>query len=165
MQNPNQALLAELKHEAASTRRMFERVPFDNAEYQPHQKSTRMNRLAGHVSELFGWIPMVLATDELDFASGQYQPFIPTSRDELLQHFDQAIAAAGEALSKADSATMAATWTMRAGDHVIVSVPKAVALRSVVFNHLIHHRGQLSVYLRLNNAPVPGMYGPSADEH
>jgi uncharacterized damage-inducible protein DinB len=160
-----QSLSEELRYEAAATRRMFERIPFEKSDFSPHEKSTKMGTLAGHVAELFGWVPMVLGGSELDFASGQYKAFHPKNKAELLQYFDDAIAKANEALQHASPEQMETPWTMRAGSHVIVTLPKAQVLRRIVFNHLIHHRGQLSVYLRLNEVPVPGMYGPSADEH
>jgi uncharacterized damage-inducible protein DinB len=165
MTEQTQFLTEELQNEAAATRRMFERIPFEKSDFSPHEKSTKMGQLAGHVAELFGWIPMVLGSSELDFASGQYVPFIPKDKAELLQYFDDAIAKANEALQHASPEQMKEPWTMCSGSHVIVTLPKSQVLRRIVFNHLIHHRGQLSVYLRLNNEPVPGMYGPSADEH
>ncbi|MBS1615450.1 MAG: DinB family protein [Bacteroidetes bacterium] len=165
MSEHNYALVAELQHEAANTRKMFERIPEEQFEYAPHEKSTRMGRLAGHIAQLTGWPALILNTDELDFASGTYAPFIPTSRAELLQRFDEELAASLSALQEADKERMMQIWAMRAGDHIIASLPKAAMIRSAAINHFIHHRGQLSVYLRLNNAPVPGMYGPSADEH
>jgi uncharacterized damage-inducible protein DinB len=165
MTEQTQPLTEELNHEAVSTRRMFERIPFEKSDFSPHEKSTKMGKLAGHVAELFGWVPMVLGSNELDFASGQYQPFIPKDKTELLQYFDDAIAKANEALRQTSPEELKQPWTMRSGSHVIVTLPKAQVLRRIVFNHLIHHRGQLSVYLRLNNEPVPGMYGPSADEY
>lgn len=165
MSEQNAALVAELKHEAASTRKMLERIPDDKFEFAPHEKSTRMGRLAGHITELFGWPARILNTDELDFASGAYAPFVPESKAEVLQRLDEEVAQSVEALQQADHDRMMQPWTMRAGEHKIASMPKAAMIRSAAINHLIHHRGQLSVYLRLNNAPVPGMYGPSADEH
>ncbi len=164
MSEHNFALVAEMQHEAANTRKMFERIPEEQFEYAPHEKSTRMGRLAGHIAELTGWPAHILNSDELNFADGSYVRFFPKNKAELLTRLDEEVAKSIQALQEADKERMMQTWTMRAGEHVIASLPKAAMIRSAAINHFIHHRGQLSVYLRMNNAPVPGMYGPSADD-
>ena len=162
--NINEALAAELKMEAATTRKLLERVPQDSLAWKPHDKSMALGRLAGHVAELPGLFAMVLTEDALDFGSGKYQPFNPESVSELTAVFDQRVAAALDALSSQPGEAVAKTWQMRNGERVLLEMPRAVALRTIGLNHLIHHRGQLSVYLRLLDVPVPSIYGPSADE-
>ena len=160
----NQALIPEFKYEAASTRKMLEKVPFEKADWKPHEKSYTLARMAGHVAEILQWMTATLTTNELDFAKGEYKPFFPTSKDELLNLFDNVYQDALSNLEQATDETLKGSWTLKRGDHVIFTLPRIAALRSFVMNHLIHHRGQLSVYLRLLDVPVPGMYGPSADE-
>lgn len=160
----NQALIAELKMEGASTRKMLERVPADKSTWKPHDKSMAMGRLATHVAELSSWVTMTMNTAELDFATWEYKPFVPASNEELVAYHDEKIAEAIAALEKASDADFGAMWTMRRGENVFFTLPKAVVLRTWAYNHMVHHRGQLSVYLRLLDIPVPGMYGPSADE-
>jgi uncharacterized damage-inducible protein DinB len=161
----NEALAAELKQEAATTRRLLERVPQDSLGWKPHDKSMTLGRLAGHVAELPGLFAMVLTEDALDFASGKYQPFNPENASELPEVFDQRVAAALDALGNQSGEAFAKNWQMRRGERVLLEMPRAVALRAIGLNHLIHHRGQLSVYLRLLDVPVPSIYGPSADDN
>jgi uncharacterized damage-inducible protein DinB len=160
----NESLAAELKAEAATTRKLLERVPQDSLTWKPHDKSMTLGRLAGHVAELPGLFAMVLTEDELDFGSGNYQPFNPENASELLDVFDQRVAGALDSLSTQPGEAFAKTWRMRRGERVFLELPRAVALRSIGLNHLIHHRGQLSVYLRLLDVAVPSIYGPSADD-
>ena len=160
----NESLAAELKAEAATTRKLLERVPQDSLAWKPHDKSMTLGRLAGHVAELPGLFAMVLTEDDLDFGSGKYQPFNPENASELAEFFDQRVAGALDAFSNQPGEAFARTWRMRNGERVLLELPRVVALRSIGLNHLIHHRGQLSVYLRLLDVPVPSIYGPSADE-
>jgi uncharacterized damage-inducible protein DinB len=157
-------LASELKQEAATTRRLLERVPEDRLEWKPHEKSMSLGRLAGHVAELPSLLGAVLAADELDFASGKYQPFNATSVAEILERFDRNIAEGVEGLRGLDDARAFEKWRLRSGDRVIADAPRAAIVRGLVFNHVIHHRGQLSVYLRLLDVPLPSVYGPTADE-
>lgn len=159
-----QGLINEVKHEGASTRRILERVKNEHFEYKPHDKSMSKVRLATHVADMTSWIPMILESDELDLASGKLKSYQAVDNADLLAIHDKNIVAATEALDKASDEEFAKMWTLRHGDHIIFSMPKAAAIRSMAMNHVVHHRGQLSVYLRLNDVPVPGMYGPSADE-
>jgi uncharacterized damage-inducible protein DinB len=162
--NINEALAAELKVEAATTRRLLERVPQDSLGWKPHDKSMTLGRLAGHVAEMPGLFALVLTEDVLDFASGKYQPFNPENASELTEVFDQRVAAALDALGNQPAEAFAKNWQMRNGERVLLEFPRGVALRALGLNHLIHHRGQLSVYLRLLDIAVPSIYGPSADD-
>jgi uncharacterized damage-inducible protein DinB len=123
-----------------------------------------MGRLAGHLAELGGWTNATIEADELDFSKIPYAPFIPTSTAELVAKLDEIVAKARPVLAAATDADMMKPWTLRMGDTVYFTMPKVAVLRSFVMNHMIHHRAQLGVYLRLNDVPVPGTYGPSADE-
>ena len=160
----NQSLIAELKMEAANTRKMLERVPTDNNDWKPHDKSMKIGNLANHVAELPGWISMTIGTDELDLATMNYKPVISTSTEELLAKLDENVNKALAALESSTDADLDKMWTLRKGSHVIFSMPKKAVIRSMAYSHHYHHRGQLSVYLRLLNIPVPGMYGPSSDD-
>ena len=158
------AFLGELENEAKVTRTLLERVPADKFDWQPHEKSMKMGRLAVHVAEMFGWTKETLKQDVLDFATADFKPFEPASTEELLAFFDNHIAVAKLILAETPDEKFFTDWTMQNGDQVYFTMPKVAVMRSFVMNHIIHHRGQLSVYLRLNDIPVPAMYGPSADE-
>jgi uncharacterized damage-inducible protein DinB len=160
----SQSFLAELEHEYASSKRILERVPFNDPAYKPHDKSMSMERLARHVAELWGWAAVTINQDQLDFSVD----YIPTpevhNTEELLALHEKMYQQAKAAFSGASDEEYGKMWTLRNGEHVIFTLPKVVVLRTMVFNHIIHHRGQLSVYLRLKDVAVPGLYGPSADE-
>jgi uncharacterized damage-inducible protein DinB len=158
------AFLAELDNEAKVTRSVLERIPADKFGWQPHDKSMAFGRLASHVAEMFGWTKDTLKSDVLDFATMDYKPFEPQTTEELLAFFDEHIANAKATLAETSDETFMTDWTMRNGEQVYFTMPKVAVMRSFVMNHIIHHRGQLSVYLRLNDIPVPSIYGPSADE-
>jgi len=160
----NQSLIAELRQESAATSKMLSRVPCDKNTWRPHEKSMALGNLSAHVSELSNWITDIVKSDELDFAKREYKPFIASSAEELVNHHNKCVSQALEALEGASDAELDKPWTLRNGDHVIFTMPKKVAMRSFAFNHMYHHRGQLSVYLRLLDVPVPGMYGPSKDD-
>jgi len=160
----SKAFLGELENEAKVTRSVLERVPADKFDWKPHEKSMAMGRLATHIAEMFGWTKETLKSDVLDFAAFDYKPFEPKSTEELLAFFDDHIAKAKQILSETPDETFLTEWTMRNGEQVYFTLPKVAVMRSFVMNHIIHHRGQLSVYLRLNDIPVPSIYGPSADE-
>jgi uncharacterized damage-inducible protein DinB len=162
----NQAILGEMEHEMKTTRRLLERVPSDKLDWQPHSKSMTMRQLSTHIAEMAGWMPSMLTTKELDFGAPEnaYKPAQINNSKELVELFDANVKKAREALAGASDQTMMETWTLRNGPDVIFSLPKAGVVRAMILNHLIHHRGQLSVYLRLNDVPVPSIYGPSADE-
>jgi len=157
-------IIAEIRQEAATTRRMLERVPQGEFAWKPHEKSMALGRLAGHVAELFTFAVPLAAQDELDFAAGGYSPFNPATASELLARFDGNVAEAVEALGALADETLLSRWRLRRGEQVIFELPRAAAIRSFMLNHIYHHRGQLSVYLRLLDVPLPSVYGPTADE-
>lgn len=158
------AFLAELDNEAKVTRTVLERVPADKFDWKPHEKSMAFGQLAVHVAEMFGWTKETLTSDVLDFGTMDYKQFEPSSTEELLAYFDELIATSKAVLAETSDETFLTNWTLRNGEQVYFTMPKVAVMRSFVMNHIIHHRGQLSVYLRLNDIPVPAIYGPSADE-
>ena len=162
--NIGSALAAEMEQEAKTARACLERVPADKFGWQPHEKSMEMGRLASHISEMFQWTGSTLEKDVLDFATMDYKPFEPKTTEDLLEHLDKGVAEAIESLKNAPDEAFMKDWTMRNGEQVYFTMPKIAVMRGFVMNHIIHHRGQLSVYLRLNDIPVPSIYGPSADE-
>ncbi len=157
-------LIGELTHEAATTRKCLERIPAETFDFKPHEKSMTMIRLATHVAEMADWINETCTKDELDFATADYKPFEPTTTAELVEFHDQVIVKALEALKNTSDEDMQKPWTLKNGEQVYFTMPKIATLRTMCFNHIWHHRGQLTVYLRLNDIPVPEIYGPSADE-
>ena len=159
-----QILTAELKHEAISTRKMLERIPSDKLAWKPHEKSMTLERIAGHIVEMVSWTKQTLTQDELDFSKFDYTPKQYTDSSQLVADFDKNVAEAIETLSNSSNETMSENWTMRNGEQIYFTMPKAAVMRSFVMSHIIHHRGQMSVYLRLLDIPVPSIYGPSADE-
>lgn len=160
-------VLAQFEHEMAGTRKTLERVPEGKPDWAPHPKSMKMGRLAGHLAELPGWAAETIHRDSLDVrpANGpQYQPLIMSSRKQLLEAFDKNVANARAAIAGASDETLLAPWTLLVGGQKIFSMPRLAVLRASVISHIIHHRAQMGVYLRLNDVPVPALYGPSADE-
>jgi uncharacterized damage-inducible protein DinB len=157
------ALLSEFDREMAVTRKVLSRVREDRFGWTPHAKSTTFGRLATHVAEIPGWVKETLTLDSLDMGGG-HAPDALRTREEILAKFDRMVAVARPLLESATDAQLAAPWTLKADGHEIFTMPRAGVLRSFVFSHLIHHRAQLAVYLRLNDIPVPSIYGPSADE-
>jgi len=161
------ALLPEFDNEMATTRKALERVPEDKVNWKPHEKSMAMGRLAAHIAELPGWAATALKTDTFDFAPpGQppRQPAMMTSRAQLLELFDKSAAEARAAIASTPDDEYTKTWSLLRGGHKVLSMTKGAVLRAFALSHVIHHRAQLGVYLRLNNIPVPSTYGPSADE-
>lgn len=158
------AFLAEMDNEAKVARECLARVPADKFDWKPHEKSMTFGRLAVHVAEMFGWTKETLTQDVLDFATADFTPFEPSTNEQLLAFFDDHVAKAKAILAETPDETFFTDWTMRNGEQVYFTMPKVAVMRSFVMNHIIHHRGQLSVYLRLNDIPVPSIYGPSADE-
>lgn len=159
----SEALLPEFDQEMANTRKILEVVPDDKFDYKPHEKSMALGRLASHVAEMPNWAAHTLQLEVLEITPGQ-KPFLAENRSELLAYFDKAVAEARERIAAATDADLGVTWTLIYGGRKVMSMPRAAVLRTVVMNHLIHHRAQLGVYLRLNEIAIPGMYGPSADE-
>jgi uncharacterized damage-inducible protein DinB len=158
-----QTLLPEFDQEMANTRLILERVPDGKFDYKPHEKSMTLGRLAAHTCEIPSYVSATLRVERMDF-TGEEKPFSPTARKELLEAFDKYVAESREMLSKATDEELMKNWTLTFKGQQIFSMPRADVLRTMVMSHLIHHRAQLGVYLRLNNVEIPGMYGPSADE-
>ena len=161
------ALLPEYDNEMNNTKRVLERVPEDKFGWKPHDKSGTMAWLATHVATLGQWATITLSTDELDIApkdGAQQAPPVPTNRKELLARFEEQSTAGRKAIAEASDADLMKPWTLIKGGERLFTMPKIAVLRGFVMNHMIHHRGQLTVYLRLVDAPVPALYGPSADE-
>ena len=156
-------LAAELKQEAATTRRMLERVPEDKFSWKPHEKSMPLGRLAGHLAELPSLLGFAFDSDEFDFAVGEFKPFQPASVAELLERFDRNVSEGVERLRGEPDERMGQPWRMMSSGRVIFELPRAAVARGMVLNHIVHHRGQLSVYLRLLDVPLPSVYGPTAD--
>ena len=157
-------IAAELKQEAVSTRKMLERIPGESFSWQPHEKSMPLVGLAGHIADMINWTGVTINEDELDFAKSDFKPKAYSDASELVAYFDQNLSAALDALNSVSDETLTQKWRLRNGEKVLLEMPKASVLRSLVINHIIHHRGQLAVYLRLLDVPVPSIYGPSADE-
>jgi uncharacterized damage-inducible protein DinB len=162
--NISSALIAELKQEAATTRTCLERIPADKFDWKPHEKSMTMKTLAVHVAEMFGWTPPTLLQPELDFSKMDYKPAEPKDAAELVELLDKNVAEALDALEKTSDEAYGEPWSLRNGETIYFTMPRAAVMRGMVINHIVHHRGQLTVYLRLNDIPVPSIYGPSADE-
>ena len=156
-------LLAELEQEAKTTRRVLERIPHAHLSWKPHPKSMSLGELALHVAASPGVIAGWCAQDETTF-SGEKPP-TPSSTADILAAHDQGVKTVKETLGKLGDEGLQATWTAKAGGNTLMSMPKTALVRSIVMNHWIHHRGQLSVYLRLLDVAVPSIYGPSADEN
>ncbi len=148
--------------EAAVTRRFLEHVPFDRLEFQPTEKSEPLGRLAVHVAEIVAWWTAVCEADRLDFT--HFQPRVFTSSTDLLSYFDSLLADAKRALAVVDDAQFSKPWSMTHGGEVLFTLPKKQVARLFCMNHLVHHRSQLGMYLRLLGVVVPATYGPSADD-
>ncbi len=160
----SQVLLAEVKQEAIATRKLLELVPFDKANFKPHEKSMALLNLAKHVAEISGWYKECILDDELDFAKDMGAPKTVNSTADLVALHDAHILQAEKILNEVNEDEFEKLWTMRAGEVIYFTLPKAQVVRTWCMNHLYHHRAQLGVYLRLLNVPLPGSYGPTADE-
>jgi len=158
-----EAFQKELEREAITTRKMFGQIPHDKWDWQPHPKSMTIQRLANHIAELPAWIGMVLFHDELDFSTQPYKPTTYNNTQDLLNYFEEVLNQGKKDLEKGDMAEMDKDWTLRDGEIIYTTETKYEMLR-MTFSQIIHHRAQLGVNLRLLNIPIPGSYGPSADE-
>ena len=156
-------LVKEMEQEAQTTRKMLARVPNDKYDWKPHEKSMTIKRLATHIAELPNWVKMAFTTTELDFSKGEYKVEDINNTDELLNYFERCYAEGMTALKNAKEADLLPTWTMRNGDQIYQVMTKYDLVR-VAFCQTTHHRAQMGVYLRLLDIPIPGSYGPSADE-
>ena len=161
------ALLPEFDLEMSNTRKTLDRVPEDKLSWTPHEKSGTMGWLATHVAEIPHWAMVTIGQDSIDLAPPGAERPVPKlagSRSELLETFDRNVAAARAAIETAEDACLLRPWTLLSGGKVLFTMPRIGVLRSFVMNHLVHHRAQLGLYLRLQDVPVPAIYGPSADE-
>lgn len=162
-----QTMLGEFDEEMKNTRKVLERVPDEKWNWKPHEKSGTVGWLAGHVATVPEWITMTINTEELDYApvgGPSFEPPKIENRAQLLAAFDKGSAEARAALAKVSDADIAKSWKLLAGGQEIFTMPRVACIRGMCLNHLIHHRAQLTVYFRLLNVAVPGLYGPSADE-
>ena len=158
-----QSLLPEFDNEMANTRKMLERIPENKFDYKPDPKSMPMGQLASHIVEMVGWLKDTIQLPSIDIPPDM-KPYVATSRKDLLERFDQNAASSRAELAGVSDQAMMQEWTLKFAGNPMFSMPRAAVIRSMIMNHVIHHRAQLSVYYRLNGVPVPGMYGPSADE-
>jgi uncharacterized damage-inducible protein DinB len=156
-------LRVELDHEFSTTKKLLDRIPPGKLAWKPHEKSMSLGGLGSHLANIPSWTPFILDRLELDLADAPRTLGEPSSVDEIVSRFEAARATARTALEKTD-AELAALWLLKRNGQELFAMPRLSAYRSLVVNHLIHHRGQLSVYLRLNDVAVPAIYGPTADE-
>ena len=160
-------LLPEFDREMANTRKTLERVPEDKFDWKPHPKSFAMGALATHITSMTGWLAGTMNTDRMDIAPEGAPPYKEEpakSSADLLQKFDAGVKAARAGLEAASDDALQTPWSLLATGKVIFTMPRIEVVRTMIMNHMIHHRAQLTVYLRLNDIPVPALYGPSADE-
>ncbi|AFK02838.1 DinB family protein [Emticicia oligotrophica DSM 17448] len=155
--------LQELEQESATTRKFLSIVPDDKLDWQPHPKSMTIRQLATHIAELPTWITYGITTDELDFAQTPYEPKVINNRAELLAYFEECFADGRSVLVPENESKLSESWVLRAGDQIYMDITKAETIRNAL-SQTIHHRAQLGVFLRLLDIPIPGSYGPSADE-
>jgi uncharacterized damage-inducible protein DinB len=161
------ALLPEFDREMANTRKTLERIPEDKFDWKPHEKSMPLGQLAIHLATMPGWTAEAINRESLDIApegSPPYEMPKANSRNEVIEMFDKGVATARAAIEGASDEELFKPWTLLSGGREILTMPKVTVIRDFVMNHSIHHRAQLGVYLRLNDVPVPAIYGPSADE-
>jgi uncharacterized damage-inducible protein DinB len=156
---------AEIEQEAATTKRVLERVPADKLGWKPHPKSMSLGQLAMHVATIPGGISKLAQVDVFEVNPANFDPPTPKGKDEILGALDASVQATQEYLSGVSEASAKGTWRAMLKGRELMAMPRATMLRSLMLNHWYHHRGQLSVYLRLLEAPVPSIYGPSADEN
>ncbi len=156
-------LSEELQQQAVNTRKLLERIPNDKLTWKPHEKSTQIGRLGMHIAEMPNTIVRALTTREFDMAANPFKPVFPNSAAEILETLDKSIAKAEDALANTSDREMEAIWIFKRGDQIIYEMPRLAVVRRTL-EHTIHHRGQLTVYLRLLDISVPGTFGPSADE-
>lgn len=158
---------AELDQEVQATRALLSRLPADKWDWKPHEKSMSLSRLATHVAEIANWSSFTLKADEMDFMSPEMQSWTPRelcSKEEILAELDGAVAKCRADLESMNDEDFGQEWTMKSGDQVLMKATKYMVFRRQVLNHMVHHRAQLGVFLRLLDVPLPMMYGPSADE-
>ncbi|MGH9314927.1 MAG: DinB family protein [Vicinamibacterales bacterium] len=160
------SLLPEYDHEMSVTRKLLERVPEQDFTWKPHEKSSSLGALAAHLANIPTWVDWTLDKDffDMDALPADARPGLPAGRAQVLERFDKNVSSARAKMASKTDGELLTPWTFKAGGRVVFTMPKVAVLRSFVMNHTIHHRGQLSVYLRLRDVPLPMMYGPTADE-
>ena len=157
-------VIAEFERETTTTRRFLERLTDDKLEWRPHAKSFTAGGLASHITDLLQFVELISGTDEMDFDPATYKPFQATSVADLLKAFDEKVVNGKQAMSGVSDERLAGTWKFKIKGRLFFEKPRAEVLRDFALSHQIHHRGQMSVYLRLLDIPVPSAYGPTADE-
>lgn len=158
------AMIHEFTQESANTRKALARVPEDKFGWKPHEKSMTLGELASHLADAPEWVDQIVNSEEFTIDLDQFKPFLASSKEELLAVFDKNTAAAVNLLQGLTDEKILQIWRLKLGPVTLFEMPRTQVLRGMIFNHSIHHRGQLTVYLRLNDIPVPALYGPSADE-
>jgi uncharacterized damage-inducible protein DinB len=159
-----EAMIGEFTQESASTRKMLERLPEDKFAWKPHEKSMSLGRLGAHLAEIPEWAATIVNDESFDMASVDFKPKVFSNKQELLECFEKNVESFQSVLKGQTDEHLFTNWKLMQGDQVAVDMMRAACLRGFVLSHLIHHRGQLSVYLRENDVPLPAIYGPSADE-
>jgi uncharacterized damage-inducible protein DinB len=157
-------LASQFDQEMKTTRRHLERLPGDKFDWRPHEKSYTAGALASHIVECVPWTTKIFTANEYNFDAATYKPYLATSTDDLLQTFERGVADSKRVLAELDDEAGLESWSLKVNGHVLFERPRFDVFRDFTMSHLIHHRGQFSVYLRLLNIPVPSTYGPTADE-
>jgi len=157
-------IIQEFTQESANTRKVLERIPEGKFGWKPHERSMTFGELASHLADSSDWIRDILETDEFNVDMSSFKPFLAANQAELLDTFDRNTAAAIELMKGQPDEKLIQVWRLKMDGNLIFEMPRVAVLRNMILNHTIHHRGQLTVYLRLNDIPVPAIYGPSADE-
>ncbi len=161
--NVIKGLLSELEREKDNTKKMIERLSSEYFSWKPHEKSMSLGKLANHIVELHNWVDLVINKNQLDFNT-DYVPLTLKNKEDLVEVLENGYLVNKTSIESLNAEELFSNWVLKSGDYVIVELPKIAAIRFLVNNHLIHHRGQLSVYMRMLDIPVPGIYGPSADD-
>jgi uncharacterized damage-inducible protein DinB len=159
-----QLIVGDASHELATTRRILERLPEEHMTWKPHVKSMTLSGLATHLINILNWQIAIFLYPEFDLSTVPLRREALERRDDMLEEFDANVVKLEKLLTECDEKTLGEEWTLRNGDHIILRQPRAIAFRTFGLSHMVHHRAQLGVYLRLLDIPVPGIYGPSADE-
>jgi len=157
-------IIQEFTYEAATTKKYLERTPDTKFDWKPHEKSMSLGMLASHLVDSLSWTGEILEKDEFVMDPSGYQPWITGDKEELLKTWDKNVADAVDAMKGYPNDKLLKTWTFKMGDEIVLQEVRVAILRAFIISHMIHHRGQMSVYLRLNDAPLPSVYGPTADE-
>jgi uncharacterized damage-inducible protein DinB len=160
----SESLLPEFDAEMENTRKLLAALPDGKWDWKPHPKSMSLGQLAGHIADMTGWAVDTIEKPSLELGPDDYKPYIPASVDDVVSTFQEKRSQARTAIAKASDADMRHVWSMTWSGQKIIEMPRIAVLRGMVINHIIHHRGQLTVYVRLLDGKVPGLYGPSADE-